>query len=754
MGNPTREPLAPYVSWVVVGAGLLAMAVAAPFSFSPYVAYGVMALSLTGTLWGPRRNNADDPANWVFAFGAGVFTILGDALRAFAPTPELLYLPDAFSLLAYTFLIVAVVRMSHKRGKLRNIGDVLDTLLVSMAAWIAMWVAIVEPSLDRTGVPLPQKLLTAAYPCLSVTILFIYGILLASSTKAARPALAMFTAGSASLAIGDVIWATNKIGVPIFGVPVDLDTTQPLYAAALMFMAISALHPSMRVITRAETVQHAGATPGRMAMIGCALLVPPAAYALHRPEGLMPTVIIGTATFAMTCGVIVRMIDSIRAYSNAQETLTWQANHDSLTGMPNRALLETRLDSILTDRRHGVALLFFDLDRFKNVNDTYGHAVGDELLCAVSNRLQTVLRAGDLLARVSGDEFVAVFPDTDSPAAAHDIGHRVLATFATPFDLSIGPITVSSSIGVAHAAADRHLESDDLVCEADSAMYRSKVAGRNLVTVFDAELAADAARRVTVEEQLRGAADRGELAMVYQPIVAPGTGRTVGFEALMRWNHPELGAVSPAEFIPIAEESGQIVALGRWTLQAAIAQLGHWLTIDADLTMSVNLSTRQLRDHDLVPFLSDTLTSCGVPASQLFLEVTETAMIHDADQADVVFRKLKALGVRLSLDDFGTGFSSMSFLRRYPVDQVKIDRSFIAGLGESRDDEAICAAVVVLAQSMGLHLVGEGVETGTQRDRLVDLGCEKAQGWLYSKPLSATDGTLMLTAANTAPQAA
>jgi diguanylate cyclase (GGDEF)-like protein len=739
MANPNRIPLHPRAAWLFAGVfGVLVLASAGTGAATVIQDVALLAAMAT-MVYGVRRNGADDLTTWKILLTVGATYLVAGTLRAFGPAGGLLgYLPDLFSVAGYVLLWLAVCRMLRLRGRLSNAGDFLDMGLVGCSLTICAWVFIIEPSLAASDAPAVTKILNALYPVISIFVLFMAGLLSFSGGRH-RPALTLLSGGFVAMTVGDVLFAAASIGV---NVPLSL--APAMYVLTLVAIAAASLHPSMRVLTRAERTPSKSIGAARLTFVASALAVPLITYVGYRPDSGAALAVVACVTGVMGAIVIVRMISSIKLYSTMQQQLTWQATHDALTSLPNRTLLESRLEDLLLERERALAVLFFDLDRFKNVNDTWGHAIGDELLVQVAERIQSGLREHDVIARVSGDEFVLVCPHVANPQAAAGIGRRILEQFTDAYQLSAVSVTVTPSIGVTWAGSDRDVTADDLLREADSAMYRSKAAGRKTVTLYDGDIAAEAARRVMLEEHLRVAVDRGELTMVYQPIVSPGTGRILGFEALMRWSHPQLGTVSPAEFIPLAEESGQIVQIGRWSLQQSVAQLARWHRHDPSLTVSVNLSTRQLRDEGLTDFVHLTIAEHGVDPHTLFLEVTETAMLSDADQADIVFAALKSIGVRLSIDDFGTGYSSMSFLRRYPIDQVKIDRSFVAGLGESRDDEAICRSVVILAQSMGLHLVGEGVETPGQRDGLVGLGCEKAQGWLFSKPLTGDDCVTLL----------
>jgi diguanylate cyclase (GGDEF)-like protein len=386
-----------------------------------------------------------------------------------------------------------------------------------------------------------------------------------------------------------------------------------------------------------------------------------------------------------------------------------------------------------------VAVLFIDLDNFKVVNDSYGHRAGDQLLVRLVQRLRRVLRPADTIARLSGDEFVAVCEDIEGRDAAVAIAERITAAFDEPFALDDAEVFASASIGIAVAdSADSDAEA--LLRSADTAMYQAKRRGRARHELFDEEMRGRALRRLRLEHDLRGALHRQELRAVYQPLVTLPDNRIVGVETLLRWDHPELGAIPPDDFIPIAEESGSILALGVWVLRAACSQITRWhaeLSLPHPFTVYVNLSGRQLADPALVETVADVLRETGANPAELGLEITETSLLEDAESALSRLDELKRLGVRLAMDDFGTGYSSLSYLRRMPLDVVKVDRSFVQGLGTEPADSAIVAAVVRMAGALHLNVTAEGVETPKQLLALQDLGCDLAQGFYFAHPVNA-----------------
>jgi diguanylate cyclase (GGDEF)-like protein/PAS domain S-box-containing protein len=431
-------------------------------------------------------------------------------------------------------------------------------------------------------------------------------------------------------------------------------------------------------------------------------------------------------------------VRDITAQTALQAALERQAFHDELTGLPNRVLFVDRLVLALARLpRHGgvVAVVFVDVDHFKVVNDSLGHHQGDRLLAMVAERLTAAVRPGDTVARFGGDEFAVLCEDLMGEAEAVAMGERIQQLATDPFELDGRDhwVTVSAGIAIAASADPSPAE---LLRDADSAMYQAKDSGRSCSVVFTQSMRTRARRRLDIETSLRRAITDGELRLHYQPIVNLSTGRTEGVEALVRWQHPTEGLVPPGEFIAVAEETGMIVPLGEWVLGEACRQARAWAEHPelAHLTVSVNLSARQIAQADAVAVVANVLAATGLAPSRLVLEITESVLMGDAAYAVTVLEALKGLGVQLSVDDFGTGYSSLSYLKRFPVDILKIDKSFVDGLGSDNDDSAIVTATINLAHSLGLTTVAEGTETAEQVQALTELGCDKAQGYLFGRP--------------------
>jgi diguanylate cyclase (GGDEF)-like protein/PAS domain S-box-containing protein len=455
-------------------------------------------------------------------------------------------------------------------------------------------------------------------------------------------------------------------------------------------------------------------------------------------------------------GVLVSAaIRDITERKHAEQAMAHQATHDALTGLPNRVLLEDRLQqAIARSQRDGtsVAVLFIDIDRLKSINDSRGHAVGDQLLIAVADRLRGAVRPTDALARLGGDEFVIVTEGFGHRSNPQALVERVAATLSDPVQLAEMEVPVTVSIGVASSGPGGNATT--LLRDADAAMYQAKERGRNQYVIFDETLRTRASHRRATEQALRDGLERSELVVHYQPVVELTAGRVVGVEALVRWHHPELGWLLPGDFIAAAEDTGLIVELGATVLMDACAEVARWIRIApelAGLSVSVNISARQLVRSELISVVREALAVSALDPSQLCLELTESVLLDDALFSARALGELKDLGVRIGVDDFGTGYSSLTYLQRFPVDTLKVDRSFVEGLGSgpnaARGDRAIVAGVIDLAHAFGLTTVAEGVETPKQLATLRALGCEQAQGYYWSPPISGPDALAWILAA-------
>ena len=436
--------------------------------------------------------------------------------------------------------------------------------------------------------------------------------------------------------------------------------------------------------------------------------------------------------------VLLGVTRDITDRKRAEDRLVYLAHHDELTGLANRTLFNDRLQRAMIEaERHErlVAAVFMDLDRFKNVNDTLGHVAGDQLLKAVAERLLGIVRRGDTVARLSGDEFTIVLSDMAHVDDAARVAQKILDVFALPFHIDGRDLFVGASIGITIFPFDTR-DVETMLSNADIAMYRAKEAGRDNFQFYAAEMTTQAFERLGLEGDLRMAIERGQFLLHYQPIVGVANGNIIGVEALIRWQHDTLGMVMPMQFIPIAEETGLIVPIGEWVLRAACAQLAQWQAIGyPQLRLSVNLSVRQFRDKNLSYAVTSALRTAGVQARCLDLEITESILAQGQGALDTLL-ELSGLGIEFSIDDFGTGYSSLSYLKRFPIDTLKIDKSFVHDIPGNADDAAIAIAIMAMAHSLGMQVVAEGVETQEQRQFLQTQGCDAMQGYYFSKPLT------------------
>ena len=449
------------------------------------------------------------------------------------------------------------------------------------------------------------------------------------------------------------------------------------------------------------------------------------------PDGV-PRKLVGTHT-------------DITSSKRAEEQLARRAFYDPLTDLPNRALFLDRLSHAMrrAQRRPSYlfAVLFLDLDHFKVINDSLGHMAGDQLLVLIARRLEATLRPGDTVARLGGDEFTILLDDLHSSEDATRVADRMQNALLSPFDVRGKEIFSTASIGIALSSTG-YEQPEDILRDADAAMYRAKGTGRARHALFDTGMHDRAVALLEIEADMRRAVERDELVMHYQPIVSLVSGRITGLEALVRWRHPRRGLIPPGEFVPLAEETGQIIPMGRWVLRRVCRQMGEWKRSSPamrPLTVNVNLSPRQFSLPDLVGHVDEVLDETGLEASCLRLEITESALMENPDTATRILLQLQLLGVQISLDDFGTGYSSLSYLQRFPIDTLKIDRSFIGGLDREQENLEIARTIVTIGRNLGKEVVAEGIETDRQLELLREIRCEGGQGFLFSRPLMPED---------------
>jgi diguanylate cyclase (GGDEF)-like protein len=442
----------------------------------------------------------------------------------------------------------------------------------------------------------------------------------------------------------------------------------------------------------------------------------------------------GVVAIARDTTELKKAEDNLRVQQSSMHHL---AHHDTLTGLPNRLHLVDRLNkSVLDAINTPFALMFLDLDHFKDINDSLGHTVGDDVLREVAQRLRSILRQADVIARLGGDEFTILLSGTDDASVVSDIAQKVLIELRKPMQINERSLTISASIGISSSPKDGQ-SAEELLRNADAAMYRAKKGGRNTFRHYSADMTERAMNRISMENDLYTALENGELYVAYQPQVDMRSGQLIGAEALMRWKHPERGDVSPEEFIPLAEETGTIIELGRWVLeevcmtQKRLARQGF-----EGIRFAVNVSAAQLLDDQFIDLVRDIIGSGGCDANSLELEITESVLVQKPDRAAAVMKMLRDLNVAVAVDDFGTGYSSLAYLKQYPVSRLKIDASFVRDIATDPNDRAIARTVIALGRALDLEVIAEGVETVEQQSILIEDGCHEGQGFLYSRAVS------------------
>ena len=698
-------------------AGLVAYAAAPPASRE--VVSRLFALAGMLAVWtGIRLHRPAALGGWrTLAAGYSMF-LLGDVLDMVQTSMNggVTAVPgfaDLAYFVAYPLLLAGSVRVRSSGEHRWTLG--LDTAIVAIGACVLAWPVLVAPTLSAPTDGLLHALSLRAYPIADL-VLLAATVRLALHRSAPTPSSLALTAAFGCQLVADAVWQHQLIS---HGAP-----GGPLFDLAWIvggsLLAFAALHPSM-----AESVPPAPGVPGRLRTVGvaAALLTPPVALLIDEPGrwGLV-------AAWLALVGLVVLQLRSL------VQGVVHGITHDPLTGVQNRAGIERTVDGAL--QRGPVAVVFCDLHDLRTVNTGVGYSAGDELLRAVAARLVEGVRPGDVVARVGGAEFAVACPGVDDPATAARIAQRVRDLASSPFLLAdVGEVAVSANAGV---AIGRGVSAGALLRDADVAMTKTRSGAPPQVVIAGGAPERDPAlQRLRVASGLRRAVPNGELVLHYQPQVSLADGGVIGFEALLRWNHPERGLVPPLDFIPAAETSGEIIASGAWALDDACAQVARWQAEHPEAVVpctSVNVSARQLADPGFPDTVLRAVRSHGIDPSALCLEVTETSVVADVDLAVAALSRVKRVGVSIAIDDFGTGHSSLSQLRRLPVDQLKIDRSFVTAVDAEAGDRAIVRAIVSMAHALGMRTVAEGIETEGQLHVLRALGCDYGQGFLLARP--------------------
>ncbi|MFI5935514.1 putative bifunctional diguanylate cyclase/phosphodiesterase [Actinoplanes sp. NPDC051494] len=694
--------------------------------------------SVVACFAGPRRHAAEPRAAWPAMAATGLFFLVGVLVRPMVTDDPLVadvIIVPGYLVLGFFFAVLLRARGSIERHA------VLDGLIVCVAGALASALLLALPAASLAA-PV-ESVFAGLYPAFDVVLLAL-GINLSFTARTWPVSLTLLVSCIGLLIAGDLAYSVIGVSGLSYSSPL-LDTP---YLLTFTLLGVAALHPSVVELGHADRHPVQAWSWQRMLLLVPAVGTPFVLLVLVGGT-FTARVTIGAGGTAIVALLLLRAVSAVRAQVEAQLRSEYQAMHDPLTGLPNRRSITAQIEQLVAVTAAGdparVWVTFLDLDGFKWVNDSWGHDAGDQLVIEVSARLRVALPGGTPLARVGGDEFLVAYVG-DEPGALRLVD-EIQSCFASALPVRDTEVVISASIGLAHApgGGDPAMTAEALLRDADTAMYRSKSEGPGRATVFDTSMHERVRERIELESALRTALTEGQLHVVYQPIVRMDTGRPAGAEALARWDHPTRGPIPPMTFIPVAEDSGLIGAVGTWVRNEALRQLAQWRadgTVDDGFYMSINVSPRQLAEPALPLIVSAELLSYGVPASAVALEMTESVMVDGDGVAARVLFELRELGLRLLVDDFGTGFSALGYLRRFPVTGVKIDRSFVSGLGDHGEDEEIVRAVVAMSRALGLSIVAEGVETRVQRDALAAVGVTQGQGWLWGPGVSSGDYAL------------
>ncbi|HZC53114.1 MAG TPA: EAL domain-containing protein [Mycobacterium sp.] len=641
---------------------------------------------------------------------------------------------DAVWLSTYPCFVAALVALARQRRGDDQRGNLLDALILFAGGGTVMWVYMLYPAVSSGGLAPLAHLVTGLYPTMDLVVFAMLVRLLVGARR--NTAMTLLVVSFVALLGADLLEAIGlshgwyHVGGPSDGI----------WMLSYLLIAVAALHPTARAFPDAAPGTSHRITGGRLLFLIAALVVGPVMWLTHPHEAALAA----ASTLTTLLLVVARMVWLNRRLAAARadveqktDELRHLALHDALTGLPNRALISDRIEHLLA-RSHRLdtlaAALFVDLDEFKNVNDSLGHEAGDQLLQAVATRLSGALREADTIGRLGGDEFVVLIDAASLYCAPELVAERILDVMRQPFELGPAglPIVVTTSIGI--AVGSRQTPSE-LLREADVALYEAKAAGKNCYATFHPDMSTEVQQRFELEFDLRAALDQDQFRLVYRPIYNLDDLTMIGVEALLRWDHPTRGRIGPDAFIPLLESSGQIVEVGRWVLRQACTQMAAWRHAGSDLGVSVNISARQLDRDAIIDHVREALEHSGLEPGALTIEITETALMRDVESSARRLRELKALGVGAAIDDFGTGYSSLSYLQRFPVDCLKIDRTFTDAITRSPESDALIRTLVQLGKDLGLKTLAEGVEHTGQIAHLRGEQVNQVQGFLLAHPL-------------------
>ena len=645
--------------------------------------------------------------------------------------------PDLLALAAYVVLAIGVAGVAGVgKGDRDDADAVLDAVIAALAVLALLWVFLVLPFLAQDNVSLTNEIVLVGYPVGSVFVFAMGARLMFGRGARTAPAMVLCLVAVLFLLIGDTTYALKDSAV--LDVPSSLRDVP--YFIALLAYSVAVLHPTMAQVGQRRRSDQMAPTRSRLLSVALALCVSNVVLFLGvgNSEGA-DRVALWVITTLMMVAAVVRMTRALSQHAASQKRLAYQATHDDLTGLPNRAFLVEHIQRALVEQQASVgtvSLLHLNLDRFGLVNDTMGHSVGDELLQAAGRRLVASVRQGDVVGRIGGDEFAVVVTGLESEARAKEFGERARMVFLEAFQVDGTDVPVTVSVGVAHHAA-REAAAELLLRDADTAVSHARALGGDTVLLCNDAMRQRVAEDHRLERELRHARERGQLSLHYQPKIDLGDEVAIGMEALLRWDHPELGRVPPDRFIPIAEDTGMIVEIGAWVIDQActdVARLRDEYSIHG-VPVSVNVSARQLRSNSLVDTAIKSLVRHELSSDSLCVELTESVLMDNLVAASGQLGMLRTYGSRVSIDDFGTGYSSLAYLSSLPVDELKIDREFVKVLTTDPHAGEVIGAVVTLAKALDIRTVAEGTETRAEVDRLKALGCDEAQGYHFSRPV-------------------
>lgn len=674
-------------------------------------------------------------------FGAvvAISAVAGLWVEQQSPTTTSLVIAELLLLAALVLVAIVLCYVISLRLGARARAVIADGTIVAIGAWLITWIILIRPSIVASTA---SSLTVSRSLTLSSAIVVVFLLaLLVFSDSSPTPSSAFFGLSLSLLVVNVFLRSIANRG----DFTISLATTQTPLVIALGFASAAFLHSTSRSLTQSGISRLTPPLMTRLVTTTVSLIVPVVLLALTDPDSSQDRIVRTASVAILALAAMVRIVQSVRTNAETQEHLIKSALTDSLTGLPNRIMMLQHIEQSVQknwNSHRQTTVLFIDVDRFKNINDSLGHSTGDNVLTDIAQRLLASIPSSATVGRISGDEFVILDSTTESPTQSVVLAERVLDAFRAPVTTSEGDMFITASIGVAYAPRGSVMSADQLMRHADTAMYRAKAAGRNCIALFDESMVDQVTKRLDVETALYRALERNEVRLVHQPIVDLDLGLVVGFEALMRWDRGDNGTVSPADFIPVAEETGTIVPLGTWALNDALTHLRTW--IDSGIcspssTVSVNVSPRQLHDPQFFTVVKNALTDADIAPEQLWLEVTESVVITEPVQALASLKKLNSLGVRIAIDDFGTGYSSLSLLQQFPIQCIKIDRSFVQNLQTEEATRNIVRTIVAMATAMNADIIAEGIEDVAQLEILAELNCRKAQGYLISRPLESHD---------------